>query len=357
MADGDRYGINGELIMKDMLVSVIIPVYNTEKYIEKCLKSVVDQTYKNLQIILVDDGATDSSPRLCDEWAAKDDRIEVIHKQNEGLGYTRNVGLEAAKGKYISFLDSDDTIELNTIEVCVDTLESKQADACFYPRKTFDKEGNYTICKNIPAKLEFDNEEVRNEFSKIYWGPHPLEGADPFLHSSVCRGMFLRKTIEDNALRFKSERIYLCEDVVFGLEFCKFAQKVIIIPQYFYNYTYNETSLTKSYRPQRLEQAKNLYRVMEQQLEEYMGVSDALCRCQHRYIGMVQQCVEMEVKTIKMRGLYQTYLNIKKICEDSFVRSVFAGFTISEATARRKKFVKLVLKKQVLILMIFYLFK
>lgn len=343
--------------MKDVLVSVIIPVYNTEKYLDKCLQSVVNQTYNKLQIILVDDGATDNSPQLCDEWKAKDSRIEVIHKQNEGLGYTRNAGLEVAQGKYVSFLDSDDTIELNTIEVCVNALENKDADACFYARKTFDKEGKYSICENIPSKLEFTNDEVKNEFSKIYWGIHPLENPDPFLHSSVCRGMFLRKTIEENGLRFCSERIYLSEDVVFGLEFCKFAKKIIIIPQYFYNYTYNETSLTKSYRPQRLEQAKNLYKEMKQQLAEYTGVSDALCRCQHKYIGIVQQCIEMEVNTIKIHGIYQAYSNIKKICEDAFVRNVFRDFTICEATMRRKKFINLVLNKRVLIIMIFYLFK
>lgn len=341
----------------DAVVSIIIPVYNTEKYIDKCLESVVNQTYKNLQIILVDDGATDGSPKLCDEWAEKDERVSVIHKENEGLGYTRNAGLAVAQGKYVCFLDSDDTIELNTIEVCTDVLENSKADACFYPRKTFDKNGNYTVCKNIPSKLEFVDDEVKSEFSKAYWGAHPLEGADLFIHSSVCRGMFLRKTIEDNNLYFPSEREYLCEDVVFGLEFCKVAKKVIIIPQYFYNYTYNETSLTKSYRPQRLEQAKKLYQIMEKQLEEYKGVSDSLCRCQHRYISTVQQCVEMEVKTIKLHGFRQAYANMKKICQDSFVRAVLSDFAINEATVPRKIFIKLVLKKHVLILMLFYMLK
>lgn len=339
------------------LVSVIIPVYNTSKYLDKCLDSVVKQTYQELQIILVDDGSTDCSPQMCDEWAAKDSRIEVIHKQNEGLGYTRNAGLAVVRGEFVSFLDSDDTIELNTIEVCVDVLQNNHADACFYPRKSFDKEGNYTVCPNVPSKLQFYGEEVKNEFSKIYWGIHPLENADPFLHSSVCRGMFLRKTIEDNSLRFQSERVCLCEDVVFGLEFCKYAKKIIIIPQYFYNYTYNETSLTKSYRPQRLEQAKNLYRIMENQLENYKGVSDALCRCQHRYIGMIQQCIEMEVKTIKIHGLKYAYSKIMEICDDSFVRKVFSEFLVYESTTRRKKFIEWVLKKKIWFLIIFYKLK
>lgn len=339
------------------LVSVIIPVYNTEKYLNECLMSVVNQTYKNLQIILVEDGATDSSPLLCDIWEKKDSRVSVIHKKNEGLGYTRNVGLEVSDGKYVCFLDSDDSIELNTIEVCVNILESKQADACFYPRKTFDKKGNYSKCKNIPSKLEFENEEIRNEFSKIYWGPHPSDQEEPFLHPSVCRGMFLRKTIEDNRLRFQSERICLSEDVVFGLEFCKFAKKIIIIPLYLYNYTFNEMSLTKSYRPQRIEQAKALYSIMESQIKDYKGLSDALIRCQKRYVDTVRQCIEMEVKTIKLHGFFKAYSNIKKICEDPFVRSIFSDFIIRETKMRKKWFLSFVLKKRVIILFVYYLFK
>ena len=93
------------------LVSIIIPVYNVEKYLNKCIESIVSQTYKNLDIIIIDDGSKDSSGKMCDEWANKDNRIRVIHKTNGGLSDARNVGIEHAKGNYISFIDSDDFIE------------------------------------------------------------------------------------------------------------------------------------------------------------------------------------------------------------------------------------------------------
>ena len=98
------------------LVSVIVPIYNVEKYLEKCIESIVNQTYKNLEIILVDDGSPDNCPAICDEWAQKDSRIKVIHKKNGGLSSARNAGLEVSNGEYISFVDSDDWLDENTFE-------------------------------------------------------------------------------------------------------------------------------------------------------------------------------------------------------------------------------------------------
>lgn len=110
------------------LISIIIPVYKVEKYLEKCIQSVINQTYENLQIILVDDGSPDNCGKICDEYAKKDHRIEVIHKSNGGLSDARNKGLEIAKGEYIGFVDSDDYIEADMYEVLYNLLEQYNAD-------------------------------------------------------------------------------------------------------------------------------------------------------------------------------------------------------------------------------------
>lgn len=336
------------------MVSVIIPVYNTAKYLDASVRSIVNQTYKDLQIILIDDGAKDESPQMCDAWAEKDNRIQVIHKENEGLGFTRNAGLEVATGKYVCFFDSDDTLELNAIEVCVQTLEREQADACFYARKTYDAEGNYTINKNIPDKKIFIGEEVKNEFSAIYFGQLPDDTKEPFLHPSVCRGMFLREVIENNKLRFLSERVCLSEDVFFGLHFCQVACKIIIIPEYFYNYTYNDTSLTKLYNPKKLQLFKNLYYMLLEYEDAYQQLSDVKLRIQHKFISGVQQCIEMEVNTKKLRGWKETYGHIKAICNDLEIINIFNMFPIERAGFKRRCFIKWVLHKRVLLLCIFY---
>ena len=106
-------------MIKDMScpeISVIVPVYNVERYLRQCMDSLVNQTYTDFEIILVNDGSTDSSGVLCEEWAKKDGRIHVVHKKNEGLGFARNTGIEHAKGKYITFVDSDDYVSLDMLQ-------------------------------------------------------------------------------------------------------------------------------------------------------------------------------------------------------------------------------------------------
>ena len=110
------------------LISIIIPVYKVEKYLEKCIQSVIKQTYENLQIILVDDGSPDNCGKICDEYAKKDHRIEIMHKSNGGLSDARNKGLEIAKGEYIGFVDSDDYIESDMYEVLYNLLKQYNVD-------------------------------------------------------------------------------------------------------------------------------------------------------------------------------------------------------------------------------------
>lgn len=109
--------------MKKELVSIVVPVYNVEKYLKKCVESIINQTYKNLEIVLVDDGSTDNSGKICDDYSISDERVKVIHKQNGGLSDARNVGIDNSTGKYITFVDSDDTIENDYVEYLYSLLK------------------------------------------------------------------------------------------------------------------------------------------------------------------------------------------------------------------------------------------
>lgn len=133
----------------DSLISIIIPVYNVEKYIHECVESVVNQTYKNLEIILVDDGSTDSSGKLCDEFAEKCERIRVIHKTNGGLSSARNAGIEVATGDYLFFLDSDDYITRNAIEVLYSVAIENDADISIGRMERTTLRYNSACCDNI----------------------------------------------------------------------------------------------------------------------------------------------------------------------------------------------------------------
>ena len=134
------------------LLSIIVPVYNVKSYLKKCVESIINQTYTNLQIILVDDGSTDGSQDICDEFAQRDSRIVVIHKENGGLSTARNVGMDRAKGAYIAFVDSDDWLEPNMYEALISQLEKHEADivAC-----------SFYECKGDEKKAVGDSKNIR----------------------------------------------------------------------------------------------------------------------------------------------------------------------------------------------------
>ena len=109
-------------------ISVVVPVYNVEEYLDQCVESLVGQTYKNLEVILVDDGSPDNCPAMCDEWAERDNRIKVIHKENGGVSSARNAALDIASGDYIGFVDSDDWIEPDMYEILIKNAKKYDAD-------------------------------------------------------------------------------------------------------------------------------------------------------------------------------------------------------------------------------------
>lgn len=124
------------------LISLVVPIYNVEHYLSSCIESIVRQSYKNLQILLIDDGSTDSCPSICEEWVAKDSRIEVVHKANGGLSDARNAGIERAKGKYIAFVDSDDMISSDMVEYLYRLLITHNADISVCQRARINEDGN-----------------------------------------------------------------------------------------------------------------------------------------------------------------------------------------------------------------------
>ena len=126
-------------------VSIIIPVYNVEKYLNRCIKSILKQTFRDFELILVDDGSPDKCPQLCDDWCKKDKRIWVIHKENGGQSSARNVGLEAARGEYIGFVDSDDWIEKDMLQLLYDSILKCRADISMC---------DYVIDKGMKKKMK-----------------------------------------------------------------------------------------------------------------------------------------------------------------------------------------------------------
>lgn len=152
--------------MKD-LISVVVPIYNVERFLPICIESIISQSYKKLQIILVDDGSTDNCGNICDEYASRDERVEFIHKQNGGLSDARNVGIERAKGKYITFVDSDDAIEFDMIEYLYGLMFENEADISVCQKLDVDESGQNLNIKGSSIDTTYvlhDNETCMHDF-------------------------------------------------------------------------------------------------------------------------------------------------------------------------------------------------
>ena len=120
--------VQEKLFIQDSLVSIIVPVYNSEKYVERCILSILNQTYSIIELILINDGSTDSSLNILDEYSRKDNRIILVNKENEGVSASRNLGIEIATGKYLMFIDNDDFVEPSYVETYVSEIEKYSAD-------------------------------------------------------------------------------------------------------------------------------------------------------------------------------------------------------------------------------------
>lgn len=223
------------------LISVIIPVYNVEEYLRECVDSVLNQTYGNFEIILVNDGSTDSSGEICDEYVEKDSRVTVIHQKNGGPSITRNTGIENANGKYIYFLDSDDYIENNALELLVNTAEANDADLVFFDARSFSDDGadikqGYVVKGNYETKNGYDIlTELHN--NKDY-------------HCSVVLLFINRLLLNENKIRFL-ESAYCSEDMLFTYKvFCS-SQKTAQCKNTLYHRRYRASSIVTSKKSQR----------------------------------------------------------------------------------------------------------
>lgn len=226
-------------VSREDLISVIVPVYNMEQYLERCVNSIVDQTYRNLEIILVDDGSTDRSPRMCDEYAAKDGRIKVVHKVNGGLSDARNAGLQVATGTYIGYVDSDDWIEpqmyQRMYEACIE--HQAQVAVCRYAkiyRDHVDREGNGQV-------TVFDREGIL----KAYLADQP----EYVVYNSVWSKLFAKGVVEGVLFPVGKNS----EDIMYTTKaFCKL-EKAVYIDECLYDYVLDrEGSIMNVNRTQRM---------------------------------------------------------------------------------------------------------
>lgn len=322
--------------MKNRLVSIIVPVYKVEKYLEECLDSILSQTYRNLQVILVDDGSPDRSGDICDEYARKDSRIVVLHKNNEGVSAARNDGLAHANGDYIGFVDADDVIVPEMYEELVKAMEQENVDFCM---------GGYSDFINGQLKPHEEplpegrcgQHDIRNKLLLPMIGSPLRSPACAAIMGSNCRVLYRKSIIEENGIRFR--KIKIAEDLLFHVEYMCKCSSAWVMRQYFYHYRLNTESATKSYKTHLYEELSEQHKLLKEvlmensmydsEIQEYLGGA---------WLYFMTWCIQNEamdsnrkrstkdkvlaMKRVRKDPEYQTLLNAKNILRISWKEQI-----------------------------------
>lgn len=255
-----------------MKVSVIVPIYNLEKYLRRCLDSIVNQSYENLEIIPVNDGSPDACGAICDEYAIKDERIRVVHKDNGGVSSARNAGMGIASGEYIFFIDGDDFLEECALESLINRAKDTNAHIVVGNFKTIDDTGK--IRENIRFKQSrlMPEECVKTEEKFNYF----FAGG---CGRSSCNKLYSSKLIEETGIIF-SEEIIMAEDWLFNLELFVRGVSIELVDEFTYYYYKRQGSLMNSYNiniPMTLSRQLELFCEYLQSMERYEENTDLIC--------------------------------------------------------------------------------
>lgn len=277
------------------LLTIVIPVYNVEKYVEKCVKSVIPKEI-SYEIILVDDGSTDSSLDRCKKLEESNDKIKVIHKKNGGLSSARNCGLYAAKGKYITFMDSDDWIEMGAYDMLLTEIK-KDVDILKYSYVIECDEGIIEI-HNILEEGIYDREQIEKNVLPLAFGGNKMSNSTiQKINLSATSSVYRLDFLKENELEFVSEREVGSEDFLFNIEALICSKKIQVIDKCFYHYVQRMGSLTQKYRinlhSQYNKLCKKIYTYMDNQnvldkyYDSYINFYNALM-----YICILNECSE-----------------------------------------------------------------
>lgn len=328
-----------------MLVSVIVPVYNVEKYLEECLDSLLAQTYPDLEVIMVDDGSTDDSGKICDRYAGAHKNFYVYHKNNAGLGMARNTGLEHIRGEYVTFVDSDDYLDPEYISVLLYKLIDAHVDVCKSGfRRVLDNKEEVYITEYTSEVYVGDL--ARSTFLSRLIGSSPSKRDS--VEMCVCGALYNANIIKKCYIRFPSEREYISEDMVFNIDYMQHASGACLIDDVMYNYRVTDCSLTRRYREDRFEKCKFFYQEISNKLQKLGYSEDTIYRLDRMFFVYIRGCIRQERHNTM--GSRKALENIKIICSDEVVQGVIGRYPVRQLQIKPRVFLFLVRHKMARIL-------
>lgn len=317
------------------LVSVVLPIYKVDKYLECCIESVTTQSYSNLEIILVDDGSPDNCPKICDEWARKDERIKVVHKQNAGLGMARNTGIEHATGEYICFLDSDDYVTPYMIEKVYLLAKKTGADIVTYGFCNIGQDGK--LMKAIVPKTikeVYQGEEVQEIFLPDLITDDLHNGKCTNLSISAWASFYSMELIKRSGWKFVSEREIISEDVYSMLLLYEHVQKVAVLPEPLYYYRENSNSLSRTYNKDRYMRIRFFHQKCVEIIKELEYSESVAARIASVFVGFTIGTMKMLVLADKEKNVKKAEL--KAIVDDQYLQQILQELKWERANLGKK---------------------
>ncbi|PKM96276.1 MAG: hypothetical protein CVU84_00750 [Firmicutes bacterium HGW-Firmicutes-1] len=315
-------------------VSIVVPVYNTSKYLEKCINSIINQTLQEIQIILVNDGSTDHSLSVCRKYAKQDHRIIVIDKPNGGSSSARNAGLEVATGEYIGFVDSDDWIELEMYENMYQQMSEIQADICMCNYKVDTNNKSIPIALGIEQNLLQGEEIIYNIIINMI-STSDLNSKSENIMASVWRLIVKKELFDKYNLMFR-EDIHLMEDFVFCIEAFSKSDIVSVNRGFYYHYVNNLNSLSSLYKKDILKMHLQVFDATMKILINENIVGIVQNKLNIRYVNMFITSITNEVHKDNHKSVWEKTRVINELCRNDKLHEILNGINTSGYKIRKK---------------------
>ena len=322
-----------------MKISVVVPVYNVEKYLRECVDRLLRQTVPAHEIILVDDGSKDNSGVICDEYAAQYTQVKVVHKQNAGLGMARNTGLEHVTGDFVTFVDSDDFCQTDMLEHFVNMVSETGCDTCKIGYNRVDLSGGL-LYPDALVPNSYRGVDVRKQLLPRMVGSAP-DKKDSIPMSAWCT-LYSIDIIRTHDLWFVSERQWISEDIIFNIAYYMYAKHVVLSDYIGYNYRTNPKSLTTSYRPDRFEKCLAIYHEEKRLLSE-LGLYEICCnRLIRQFLVYMRMCFAQLTPQVSKLPRAEALRQIREICANQQVQQMIWDYPVKKLGIKQQVFVYLV---------------
>lgn len=322
-------------------VSIIVPIFNAENYLAQCIDSILCQTYENLEVVLVDDASTDRSLFICQEYLKKDKRLVLIQKNtNEGLGYARNTGILHASGEYCIFVDSDDFIENNMIELMMNAINKDKLDACFCSFYEYYSNGTKVFKRKEKNELLFHDDAIINNFLLGMIGTEASNSNESLFSMSVCMELFNLDILKKYNIMFRSERLFISEDILFQIEYLPKTRAICFLDEPLYNYRFsNPYSLTHTFDENELQKQKVQYIKMRELLNKVFE-NDCIFdeRLKRYFLGRIRTLIVKSVVYSKTKKNFKLNQYIKTILNDELVSSTISSYPYKNNPFKLKLF-------------------